>query len=320
MALPLIGVIFSRDRAMQLDAALRSFYLHCADAAGVRLVVLYHTTNHLHARQYAELVEAHRSRSNLRFLPQTHFWRDLLGWLAEGALAGVESAANADSYRAALRLGRRFSFLRRPLLRFPDSRYVMFLVDDALFIRNFRLADAIRSLEITPQAVGFSLRLGTNTTHCYTMDRPQKLPAFVPVAPGILSFEWTGAELDFGYPLEVSSSIYRIADLLPYLDEQPFANPNQLESRLAEGLDRFQTRPQLLCFVRSVAFSNPVNKVNDAYRNRAGETHAYTSELLADRFAAGYRIDVSAYSGIVPNGCHQELELHFIPREEKAGG
>lgn len=29
---PVLGIVFSRNRAMQLDATLRSFFLHCADA------------------------------------------------------------------------------------------------------------------------------------------------------------------------------------------------------------------------------------------------------------------------------------------------
>jgi hypothetical protein len=42
---PLLGIVFSRDRAMQLDATLRSFHLHCRDAEASTLHIIYKTTN-----------------------------------------------------------------------------------------------------------------------------------------------------------------------------------------------------------------------------------------------------------------------------------
>jgi hypothetical protein len=316
-------LVFSRDRAMQLDAALRSLWLHCADFERVAVRVLYACSSALHRQQYEELRAEYRSYPNLRFLSQRHFWRDTLDWAVQNADFQTKArpgngrglVVTDNLYRRLLHLGHRFSFIRASLLRFSRQSYLLFLVDDNLFVRNFRLADACGALSRSPLALGFSLRLGTNTTYCYPMDQPQKLPPFTAEGPGILAFDWTSGELDFGYPLEVSSSIYRIGDLLPFLDGQPFANPNQLETRLAENSHRFRSRPLMLCFVRSVTFSNPVNKVNETYQNRAGEVHTYSSRLLAEKFAAGERIDVAAYSGMTPHACHQEAPLHFIPRE-----
>ena len=68
----LVGLVFSRDRAMQLDATLRSFLLHCMDGDQAQITVLYQASSPLHARQYAELAEEHRPHKNIHFQPQAH--------------------------------------------------------------------------------------------------------------------------------------------------------------------------------------------------------------------------------------------------------
>jgi hypothetical protein len=313
---PLVGLVFSRDRAMQLDAALRSFLLHCVDGSQLQLCVLYRTTSAIHERQYAELVGAYRPQANIRFLPQLHFRQDVLAYLADYA----DLRLGARLYRRMASLHWRLGFLSQPLLRFGRPRYVLFLVDDTLFVRGFHLADVLACLERHPQALGFSLRLGHNSVYSYTRDRLQSLPVFTREGDQVLIYNWQQAELDFAYPLEVSSSVYRIADLLPVLNRQRFANPNQLESRLDENAWRFPHRPSLLCYPQSVAFSNPVNQVAERYQNRAGIIHAYTSQDLAEMFDQGLRIDIAAYAGFVPLGCHQEVELHFLPFARGANG
>jgi hypothetical protein len=311
----LVGLVFSKDRAMQLDAALRSFRLHCSDADQVKLRVLYHASSQTHARQYAALIEEHRGFTNITFQRQARFRADVLVFLAENA--GLR--AGLGLYRRMAHLHRRLGFFSQPLLRFDGAHYVLFLVDDNLFVGRFCLADALSALEQDPQAIGFSLRLGQNITHCYTRDLPQPLPPFTERGERVLRFDWTRAALDFAYPLEVSSSIYRISDLLPRLNRQRFANPNQMESRLAESAERFAgRRPFLLCFPRSVAFSNPVNQVAERYWNRFGMLHPCTSQELAERFAQNFRIDIEAYAGLVPQGCHQEVALKFCRLERGA--
>jgi hypothetical protein len=164
----------------------------------------------------------------------------------------------------------------------------------------------------TPRALGFSLRLGVNTTYCYMLDSPQTLPVFEALTDGHMKFDWTVGDKDFGYPLEVSSSVYRLGDLLPLLNPAPFRQPNALEARLAGAARAFRdTHPHMLCYHQAVAFANPVNKVQVGNQNRAGIDRSYDIDELARMFADGYRLKVDAYSGLVTNACHQEVELIF---------
>ena len=190
--------------------------------------------------------------------------------------------------------------------------HILFLVDDNLFVRDFSLGDFLAVLKDHPDALGLSLRLGRNTTYCYTMNQSQSLPQFEIVQHGILKFDWTTSELDFAYPLEVSSSVYRSEGLFSLIAIQPFNNPNELEYQLAISANYFKSKnPFLLCPESSYTFCNPLNLVQSFASNRSSSNTEYSSEHLATLFEQGYRIDVKAYDGFTPVSCHQEVPLEF---------
>jgi len=272
LAMGLGGLIFSKDRAMQLRAALDSMFLHCSDLKQADLFVLYRTSSKRHYEQYRQLKE---------IFPQVLF---------------VEE----------------HDFKNQVLSIVKSYEYILFLVDDTLFVRSFNFADIISSLAGEKRVLGFSLRLGTNTNYCYSRNCNQKLPDFEEIRTGILKYSWPEEQCNFSYPLEVSSSVYRSRDILPLIEKVKFANPNQFESALNNAKNSYQSLPYLFTFKNSVAFCNPVNiVVQDAYKNRFGEVHNYTAESLADAFSKGMIIDVKKYAGFLPNAAHQEVPIHF---------
>ncbi|MBI2781899.1 MAG: glycosyltransferase family 2 protein [Chloroflexi bacterium] len=267
-----VVVIFSKDRPLQLDATLRSFALHCPDRSMSTIRALFTTSTPRFAAGYRVLAAAY---PDVEFVQEAQFKPDLLR-VVEG------------------------------------SAYVLFLVDDTLFVGPASLGTAVAVLEKDASCLGFSYRLGRNTTYCYTLDKPQRLPAFEELGSGVLGFDWTQAESDFGYPLELSSSLYGTADVLPLLQSLEYRNPNTLEAALAQRAASFRaTRPRLANYEQSAAFSIPANMVQTAWANRIDGNPAMTAEALADAFDRGERLDVEHYRGFVPNACHQELEFVF---------
>jgi glycosyltransferase involved in cell wall biosynthesis len=270
-----ITLIFSKDRALQLDATLRSFLFHCNDANSSQIRVLYITTSTIHEKQYEQLKSDYQHYKYIQFITEQDFRNDVIALIA-------------------------------------PFDYVLFLTDDNIFVRDFSLSEVIESLQKNPDTVGFSLRLGRNTTYCYPLDKAQKLPDFQPIGKGILKYNWTVAEYDFGYPLEVSSSVYRTEDILPFIAQLPFRNPNTLEATMNENKSAFQqAKPFLLCYEQSVTFCAPINIVQTDWLNRTSSKIEYTTDNLAKLFEEGYRIDIASYSGFIPNACHQEVELKF---------
>jgi hypothetical protein len=298
-------VVFSRDRAFQLDGMLRSFLMHCQDPDCVELFIIYKTTNELHDRQYNCLIQEYVGQ-NIRFIRERSFKDDLISLLVSTSQKRWRLKLN----RLVVWLGDLFGHPFHLLAPLGRVKTIFFLVDDNIFVRPFELREIEDALESHTNAIGFSLRLGKNTTHCYPLDRPQALPEFVRVNERIYGFRWVGADADYGYPLEVSSSIYRSKDLLPLLFASPFDNPNGLEQQLSKRARVFRRiTPVLLCYEVSVSFCNPINRVQTMLNNRAGNTQQYSSLGLAEMFDAGYRLDVQAYRDFVPASCHQEVEL-----------
>jgi len=189
--------------------------------------------------------------------------------------------------------------------------YVFFVVDDCIFTHDFDLRKTTNHLDNHENVFGVSLRLGKNTTYCYTMDRPQQIPNFVANHSGILSYEWMDAQLDFAYPAEVSSSVYRTKDFATVFSAYRFRNPNELESLMFSVTRVFgRTMFLLSCFEQSVAFCNPCNKVqNVALNNRAGIDTYYTPENLLNLYNQGVRINPEMFHGFVSNSTHMEVSL-----------
>ena len=175
------------------------------------------------------------------------------------------------------KIGRRLANFRNFNSFFPipipgGENHILFMVDDNLFVRP-SCWKKLLALRFTPNAIGFSLRLGRNTTYSYMQDRNQKLPEFEDNGNGVLSYNWTSAQCDFNYPLEVSSSLYRAEQILPLIALIPYKHPNALEEEMAARSRWFSgTFPMLLCFETSVTFCNPINKVQTILPgNRTGE-------------------------------------------------
>lgn len=269
-----LTLAFSRDRAMQLEATLRSVLARCQDHDLLDFKILYTTSSDREQRQYDELIEQYKQ---VAFLREVDFRTQVLTAL--------------DHYN-----------------------WVLFLVDDNVFVRDFHLMPALLALNQRTDALGISLRLGRNTTYCYPLNARQRVPKMRAVMPGLLQYRWVRAAHDFGYPLEVSSSLYRVADLWALLNELDFRNPNTLEGLIAGRARQFAaTHPMLLCYEQSVTFCNPANVVQTVCDNRAGQDPRYSAQSLADRFDRGERVDLTPLHGYVPRGCHEEVPFQFVP-------
>jgi hypothetical protein len=269
---PLIAVVFSKDRPLQLEATLASLLLRCKDPERMVVNVLYTTSSAYQEGLYRQLALEY---PGVIFRRERHFREDVLSLVA-------------------------------------GAGFVAFVVDDALFVREFSLGTVIEELGANDSAIGFSLRLGTNTTYCYPLDAQQDLPEFATLRPGVLAYRWPGASHDFGYPFDLSSSVYRTADIEPLLRRIRFTNPNLMEGRLAERAPASGPRqPVLLCFERSVAFCIPANIVQTVAKNRAGTRAAESPIALADAFERGCRIDVASYDDFPNTACHQDVELRL---------
>ena len=110
--------------------------------------------------------------------------------------------------------------------------------------------------------------------------------------------------------MEISSSIYRVNDLLSVIENNYFKTPNELESILYNNLNEFLNKPFLICYNTSRAFSIPCNKVqNVAPLNRYGKNINFYADQLKDLYLQGLRIDHNKFYKHLPSAVHEEAEL-----------
>ena len=274
----IIAIIFSKSRAMQLDCCLKTLYKQCQDVERIDISVLYTTTSEGHEKSYDILEQTYL---DVNFIKENNF--------KENLLEVIDNKTN-----------------------------VLFVVDDTIFIDEFYVADMADALTYchNEYVLGASLRLGLNTTYCYPLNKDQEVPELINGWYGLKKFDWTKAKYDFNYPLEISSSFYRLKDLYSILETGNYNNPNELEYLLSINSVIFHKK-YLLCYENSVAFSNPINKVQNVNKNKFAVEHSYSAEYLLSMFLDEFRIETTSFEDFMPHGCHEETELLFVKGENK---
>ena len=286
----------SCDRALQLDGTLRSMQRHCIDLGLACISVIFKATSREHREAYGVLSREH---PQVRFVMEDHFAK------ASRRLLGAASGSRP----------RRF-----PRRRLTAGEVQTFVVDDTLFVRSFSLALVSTALARYPSALGFSLRLGETIRFCQPLGRLSTPPTLVHLDGSgddeIVAAKWVGREPDWGYPLEISSSVYRRAQLANLLRRISFDSPSTLEDALWQYRKAVEEpHPNLLCFRKPRAFSLPLNRVQQIAGNPISGHERHSVERLANLYLQGWRIDVAAYEGFVPHACHEETELLLRPLE-----
>lgn len=270
-----VFLCFSKDRPLQLDLCLKTAKKQCQDWEELKRTVIYKASTPRYSEAYLRL---EKDYPDVEFIKEGNFKTDLL--------CSIE-----------------------------DYDYIFFCVDDTIFTGKFFVKEGVAQAGL-PNSLGFSLRLGQNTTFCFPNSCHNYMPYFI-VSPSsnILEFSWKTAGLgDFSYPLEVSSSIYKKEKILDSLKNGRYQNPNGLEWEMYIHLFCYAESDYLSCYKYSVAFSNPINKVQDfnPVANRAGENKDYSPERLLEIFEEGKKINDAFFDGFISNGCHQLVDIEFI--------
>lgn len=273
----LVGIVFSKDRAIQLYALVRSF-VELVDST-CNLYVIYCASDQSHLIAYEEA---------FALLPDF--------------VIPVRQTNRSE-----------FKHLIANCLTKDNARHCFFLVDDNLFVEKVDLLD-FASLA-TPYSVP-TLRMGANLSKCYVMQKEQELPAFQDFLHPLnnqqdyLSFSWRNGTLDWGYPLSVDGHIFLTREILRSIRILDFDSPNTFEEKLQDHLSIFNWRLGV-CFEKSRLINIPFNRVQSDISNVYGSIHQDSFLAL---WQDGYEIDVEFYRGFVNCSAHQELLLNLKKR------
>jgi hypothetical protein len=284
------AVVFSMDRAMQLDALLGSYVAKVKNPAPLH--ILYRATTSAHRKAYDQ------------------------------ALALYDVVVRDITVQEA-----RTTF-RQQLLGIIDqisAPKILFLVDDDVFVEpvDFNTMTSIESRWAIP-----SLRLGTNLSMTYVLQKKQPHPKFfswdgvsasksaeAPSAVGdsddLLCWRWKDGVFEWAYPLSVDGHFFATAEIAALIRHTEFDSPNTLEGNLQLYADFFMSRLGV-CYRKSRLVNVPCNKVQTDNRNIHGDLHQ--DELLR-KWQSGLRIHLESLYGIMNRGAHEDIPLVFRRRE-----
>ena len=187
---PAEGIVFSKDRALQLHALLCSYSEKVVSQ--VPLHVLYHTSTPVHQKAYEEVMKIFSDKFSFIKQSSNNSFRDNLITLLDSVLA-------------------------------PK---VFFLVDDVIFIDDFDMRDFAKfdTDKIVP-----SLRMGLNLERSYTVQKEQPLPELMSCADSDkdkIFWKWNQGANDWFYPLSVDGHFFSTQEIIAMTKLIHFSAPN----------------------------------------------------------------------------------------------
>ena len=271
---PAEGIVFSKDRALQLHALLCSYSEKVVSP--VPLHILYHASTPSHQRAYEEVMEIFSDKFSFIKQYSSASFKDNLIILLDSVLA----------------------------------QKVFFLVDDVLFIDDFDVRDFAKfdTDKMVP-----SLRMGLNLEKCYTVQKEQPLPELISCPSSDkdkIFWKWNQGVYDWSYPLSVDGHFYSTQEIIAMTRLIMFSAPNTYEDQL-QKFRRFFLFRMGVGYNKSKIVNIPCNKVQKENRNICGNTH---QDFLLEQWMKGYQMDYRSLYGFSNTSAHQEIPFEFIKR------
>lgn len=156
------------------------------------------------------------------------------------------------------------------------AEYTMFDVDDDVMIEHFdEDCPEFTQFKENPKILCLSLRLSPRLSRC--------TPKFFPDR----TWEWRGQKYSWGYPMAITTTIFRKEDIEQTIKDATFEIPNDLEVVLRTNPP---DRPLMLCFDKPKSLTNAANNVQNKYPPTANFGVDLT--MLEKRFLAGERLSL----------------------------
>lgn len=266
-------IIFSKNRACQLDLLLESIDTNNFHILFDKTSILYKTDNENYKKGY-EILKSDWLYPN--YVEEVSFKTDLLKLIDD------------------------------------EYEFTTFLVDDAVFYnKNNEEKENILSTIINDTCC-FSLRLGKNCTYSHPANLHYKIGEFTDIKDDIIKFNWKKQQVgDLSYPLSTDGHIFKTKLLKELLLNTQFNNPNTLEANIQMHLPNPNLGNNIVCFNKSKLISVPINLVNTTYNNRHGLKYGMKAEDLNNNYIDGNIIDYNQLDFSDINGPHKELEYKF---------
>lgn len=267
-------IIFSFNRAMQLDALLRSINDFIGKDQCERVSVIYNTSSPDYEKGYAILKE----RYDCRFLKEKQVGRKPYPF---GCYLNLFNWRKLVRNPKARRQRTNFRDLTLQCLSNSDAELTMFLTDDSVFIEPVKLKDEwLTYICNNPKSSQLSLRLGKQ----YDVQ-----PLESRVDDGMLSWRYSDnpTNNNWGYRFSVDAHLYQTHELKRVLSKCVFTNPSFLEGFVQDYARRKNLWNNGYSLIEPSILSYPLNMVQDVAGN---ESQNVSPQMMNDLFLKGFKI------------------------------
>lgn len=112
--------------------------------------------------------------------------------------------------------------------------YTVFFVDDLVFKEPFILdCEEFHFFQCSTETICLSLRLSPSINYCYTMDIDTQPPVF---KEKLKIWDWKDYRGDWAYPQSLDGHIFRTTDIIDTIKKAPFDHPGSLENALLTSI------------------------------------------------------------------------------------
>lgn len=190
--------------------------------------------------------------------------------------------------------------------------YFTFFLDDDIIYNKVELADITSTIESDDDIVCFSLRLGENTTKCYTLGA-ENVMHDMDVNGDVMKWDWTLHYLDFGYPFAMDGHVFRRKDILKLVKKTSFVNVEELEMGLFDFCEVFP-RNMMASYTTSRLVNVPAGRVQQSIEDEMAATMKEGEARLRRKamnaiFLSGESLNLENIDFSNIEGCHQKIAL-----------
>ncbi len=267
------GIVFSKDRPLQLHLTLASYRLHVKNPAP--LTILYCASTPAYAKAYKEVAACFPKSAKFTFIEEKGGFKPTLLQVLNG---------------------------------FTCSK-MFFLTDDDVFIQPLDMAEFT---SFDPLTTVVSPILSPQIKYAHVLQRavrPPKTFAKVKGHPELVSFTWGDGEAQWDYPFSVDGNLFSTPEVRTIAAVTAYKAPNTFEWALMQYATRGRAR-QGVCYTKARIMNLPINRVQTEYANYAG---TMAVEGLLKAWQEGKCIDPTPYSGMDFEGFKVEDPLTVVP-------
>jgi len=269
-------IVFSKDRAAQLDLLLTSLAVH--NNLFKKPKVIYRTSN----IEYEKGYDIIRKYNTAHFQKEQNFYRDVM--------------------ESVKRCGRLFCFM-------VDDQ--IWLRSGPTYLQVKQHMDAHPQAVCLSCRLGRNTTYQYQTQRHIELPEFMEVGPFL-----LWDRNTCPHRTNFNYPLSVDAHIFRRDEILTLLEQIRFQQPNQLEGRLQARRFVNHVGPMMLCPQKSLIVNAVVNRVQDVCANRVGNRPEYKADVMNNRFLSGDRLDLDRTNLKNIAGCHQEIDLQWASRRD----